>query len=84
MSTANAEDAHAPRSSSAFTRDDFAAVPYLRHNQSISLIHWTRVDGDWRYVTILGEYLHRDERYWYLRLNGLNTRLDRTEWAIFS
>lgn len=45
--------------------------------------HMTSV-RQWRYVTILGEYVHRDERYWYLRINGLNTRLDRTEWAIFS
>lgn len=82
MSTANAEDAH--RSSPAFSRDDFAAVPYLRHDQFISLIRWTQVDGEWRYVTILGQYQHRDERYWYLRIRGVNTRLDRTDWAIFN
>jgi hypothetical protein len=81
MTSPNAEDAHR---SSAFTRDDFAAVPYLRHDQFISLIRWTQVAGEWRYITVLGEYLHRDERYWYLRVQGLNTRLDRAEWAIFS
>ncbi|QNE36996.1 hypothetical protein [Leifsonia shinshuensis] len=81
MSTANAEEAH---HSSPFTRDDFAAVPYLRHDQFISLIHWTMVDGEWRYTTIHGHYLHRDERFWYLRVQGASTRLGRTEWAIFS
>ncbi|CAM5379669.1 hypothetical protein [Leifsonia shinshuensis] len=81
MSTPDAERLHR---SSAFSRDDFAAVPYLRHGQSISLIHWSRVDGDWCFATILGEYVHRDECYWYLVIQGANVRLDRAEWAIFS
>jgi len=66
------------------TRDDYAAVPFLRHGQSVSLIRWSQVDGDWSYTTILGQYLHRDERYWYLVIRGVRARLERSDWAIFN
>ncbi len=81
MSTPSAERASR---SHDLTRDDYAAVPFLRHGQSVSLIRWTQVDGDWRYTTILGEYVHRDERYWYVVVRGVSARLDRADWAIFN
>jgi hypothetical protein len=81
MSSQSAEHTSPSRD---LTRDDYAAVPFLRHGQSVSLIRWNQVDGDWRYTTILGEYLHRDERYWYLIIRGARARLDRAEWAIFN
>ncbi|MBN9631078.1 hypothetical protein [Leifsonia sp. TF02-11] len=81
MSTPSAE--HGSRSYD-LTRDDHAAVPFLRHGQSVSLIRWSRVDGDWCYTTVLGQYVHRDERYWYLVVRGVSARLDRAEWAIFN
>ncbi|MGN6760736.1 MAG: hypothetical protein ACTHJI_05340 [Leifsonia sp.] len=65
-------------------QDDFVAVPYLRQGQLISLIHWSRVSDEWKYSTILAEYLHRDENSWYLVINGSRARLDRSEWAIFN
>jgi len=65
-------------------QDDFVAVPYLRQGQLISLIHWAFVAGEWKYTTILAEYLHRDEGSWYLVINGNRARLDRSEWAIFN
>ena len=39
--------------------DDFIAVPYLRQGQLISLIRWTKEDGEWTYATLLVEYGHR-------------------------
>lgn len=65
-------------------QDDFVAVPYLRQGQLISLIRWSFVSDEWKYSTILAEYLHRDEGWWYLIINGNRARLDRSEWAIFS
>ena len=64
--------------------DDFVAVPYLRQGQLISLIRWSQVSGEWKYTTILAEYLHRDEHNWYLVISGQRARLDRSEWAIFN
>ncbi|KQR51216.1 hypothetical protein ASF88_18710 [Leifsonia sp. Leaf336] len=64
--------------------DDFVAVPYLRQGQLISLIRWTQVSGDWRYTTMLAQYLHRDEESWYLVINGQRAKLSRSEWAIFN
>ena len=64
--------------------DDFVAVPYLRQGQLISLIRWSRIGGEWKYTTILAEYLHRDEDSWYLVVAGQRARLDRSEWAIFN
>ncbi len=64
--------------------DDFVAVPYLRQGQLISLIRWTKNGGEWKYTTVLAEYLHRDEEHWYLVVDGQTARLDRSEWAIFS
>lgn len=64
--------------------DDFVAVPYLRQGQLISLIRWSQIGGEWKYKTILAEYLHRDEDAWYLVINGQRARLDRSEWAIFN
>jgi hypothetical protein len=81
MSTPRADSV--PRSRD-LTRDDYAAVPFLRRGQSVSLIRWAQVDGEWSYTTILGEYVHRDERYWYLVVRGTRASLDRSEWAIFS
>lgn len=81
MSTPSEERTHR---SHDLTRDDYVAVPYLRHGQSVSLIRWAQVDGDWRYTTVLGQYLHRDEHYWYLIVAGARARLERSEWAIFN
>jgi hypothetical protein len=64
--------------------DDFVAVPYLRQGQLISLIRWTQVSGDWRYTTMLAQYLHRDEESWYLVINGQRAKLSRADWAIFN
>ena len=71
------------RSLEPHRQDDFVAVPYLRQGQLISLIRWSLVGGEWKYTTILAEYLHRDEGSWYLVINGSRARLDRSEWAIF-
>lgn len=65
-------------------QDDFVAVPYLRHGQLISLIHWTQVSGEWKYTTMLAEYLHRDESSWHLIVGGKRAKLSRSEWAIFN
>jgi hypothetical protein len=65
-------------------QDDFVAVPYLRQGQLVSLIRWSLVSGEWKYTTILAEYLHRDENSWYLVIQGNRARLDRSEWAIFN
>jgi hypothetical protein len=65
-------------------RDDFVAVPYLRQGQLISLIRWSQVNGEWRYTTMLAQYLHRDEDSWYLVINGQRAKLSRSEWAIFN
>ena len=65
-------------------QDDFVAVPYLRQGQLISLIRWSLVSGEWKYTTILAEYLHRDETSWYLVIQGNRASLDRSEWAIFN
>jgi hypothetical protein len=81
MSSPSAERAS---QSHDLTREDYAAVPFLRHGQTVSLIRWSRVDGDWKYTTILGQYLHRDEHYWYLVVQGTRARLERSEWAIFN
>lgn len=72
------------RSLEPHRQDDFVAVPYLRQGQLISLIRWSLVGGEWKYTTILAEYLHRDEGSWYLVINGSRARLDRAEWAIFN
>jgi hypothetical protein len=64
--------------------DDFVAVPYLRQGQLISLIRWTQVNGEWRYTTMLAQYLHRDEDSWYLVINGQRAKLSRSDWAIFN
>jgi hypothetical protein len=48
------------------------------------LIHWSLISDEWKYSTILAEYLHRDENSWYLVINGSRARLDRSEWAIFN
>ena len=64
--------------------DDFVAVPYLRQGQLISLIRWTQVSGEWKYTTLLAEYLHRDEATWYLIVGGQRAKLSRSEWAIFN
>lgn len=65
-------------------QDDFVAVPYLRKGQLVSLIRWTKVKGEWKYTTLLGEYLHRDEGSWYLIVEGKQAQLDREQWAIFN
>lgn len=65
-------------------QDDFVAVPYLRHGQLISLIRWTRVSGEWKYTTLLAEYLHRDDASWHLVVAGKRATLSRAEWAIFN
>ncbi|WP_158867115.1 hypothetical protein [Leifsonia sp. AG29] len=75
---------HRAGASEPHHNDDFVAVPYLRQGQLISLIHWSNVGGEWKYTTILAEYLHRDEESWYLVINGQRARLDRSEWAIFN
>ncbi|MDR6611404.1 hypothetical protein [Leifsonia sp. 1010] len=72
------------RSLEPHRQDDFVAVPYLRQGQLISLIRWSLVGGEWKYTTILAEYLHRDEGSWYLVINGSRAKLDRSEWAIFN
>lgn len=64
--------------------DDFVAVPYLRQGQLISLIRWTQVSGEWKYTTLLAEYLHRDEENWYVVINGQRAKVSRSEWAIFN
>lgn len=64
--------------------DDFVAVPYLRQGQMISLIRWTQVSGEWKYSTLLAQYLHRDEGSWYLVVGGQSAKLSRSEWAIFN
>jgi hypothetical protein len=64
--------------------DDICAVPYLRHGQLISLVHWTYERGEWHYSTLLAEYRHRDEATWYVSLRGEETQLSRAEWALFT
>ena len=59
-------------------------VPYLRRGQFISLVHWTRCDGEWTYSTVVGEYASRDETYWHLTVRGKATLLPRADWAVFS
>ncbi|WP_236609494.1 hypothetical protein [Leifsonia xyli] len=50
----------------------------------ISLIRWTQVSGEWKYSTLLAQYLHRDEGSWYLVVGGQSAKLSRSEWAIFN
>ncbi|OJX80323.1 hypothetical protein [Leifsonia sp. 71-9] len=64
--------------------DDFIAVPYLRQGQLISLIRWTKEDGEWTYATLLVEYGHRDDTDWHVIVDGEPVRMNRDEWAIFS
>ncbi len=42
------------------------------------------MSGDWRYTTMLAQYLHRDEESWYLVINGQRAKLSRSDWAIFN
>ncbi|MGN6427493.1 MAG: hypothetical protein ACTHMF_11805 [Leifsonia sp.] len=64
--------------------DENAPVPYLRHGQLISLIHWQRVAGDWKYTTMLVEYAGRDDQHWQVVAKGQPMVLDRADWAIFN
>lgn len=64
--------------------DEAAPVPYLRYGQLISLIHWGRVAGDWKYTTILVEYAGRDETAWHVLSHGEPVTLDRADWSIFN
>lgn len=64
--------------------NDFAAVPYVRPGQLISLISWTLVDGEWVYATIIAEYRRRDSGSWHVVTDGQRVTLDRSTWAIFT
>lgn len=64
--------------------DDSSPVPYLRIGQLISLVHWDRVAGDWKYTTLLVEYAGRDDQHWNVVTHGQRMTLARDEWSIFN
>ncbi|MFF2050987.1 hypothetical protein ACFVU2_05240 [Leifsonia sp. NPDC058194] len=64
--------------------DEFVAVPYLRQGQLISLIQWTKADGEWTYTTLLVEYRHRDDTSWHVIVDGEPAVMNRAEWSIFN
>ncbi|WP_158861745.1 hypothetical protein [Leifsonia sp. AG29] len=80
MSSSNAERVTPPQPRG----DDYAAVPYLRRLQHISLIRWSMREGEWSYSTLAAQYLRRDEQFWYLLVRGAHTQLRRDEWSIFT